>query len=114
MVAVAAPDLDVPFTGADALQALADLRAPDLDQRLKDALSGPPSGTISAALDVIGRRDDPRWCGRLYELFCRVDRAAQAPPAAHLDDHAQVPAPPRPPQGGDDRYANSGRPDGDR
>jgi hypothetical protein len=72
-------DLDVPFTGADALQALADLKAPDLDQRLEDALRGPPSGTISAALDVIGKLDDPRWCDRLYEVFSRVDPAAQAP-----------------------------------
>ena len=72
-------DLDVPFTGADALQALADLKAPDLDPRLEDALSGPPSGTISAALDVIGKLDDPRWCDRLYEVFSRVDPAARPP-----------------------------------
>lgn len=72
-------DLDVPFTGADALLALADLKAPDLDRRLEDALRGPPSGTVSAALDVIGKLDDPRWCDRLYEVFSRVDQKAQAP-----------------------------------
>jgi hypothetical protein len=72
-------DLDTPFTGADALRALADLKAPDLDRRLEDALRGPPSGTVSAALDVIGKLDDPRWCDRLYEVFSRVDQKAQAP-----------------------------------
>ena len=40
---------------------------------------GPPSGTISAALDVIGQQDDPRWCPRVYALFSRVDPAAQLP-----------------------------------
>jgi hypothetical protein len=65
--------------GADALQALADLRAPDLDQCLADVLSGPPSGLISAALDVIGQQDDPRWCDRVHELFSRIDPAGQIP-----------------------------------
>ena len=69
----------MPFKGADALQALADLKAPDLDRQLEDALSGPPSGTISVALDVVGKLDDPRWCPRLFDLFSRVDPAAQAP-----------------------------------
>jgi hypothetical protein len=72
-------ELDVPFSGADALRALADLRAPDLDTRLGDALSGPPSGTVSAALDVIVRRDDPKWCPRLFDLFARVDPAGELP-----------------------------------
>lgn len=66
-------------TVADALQALADLKAVDLDQRLEDALSGPPSGTISAALDVIGKLDDPRWSDRLYGVFSNVVPVAQAP-----------------------------------
>lgn len=72
-------ELDVPFKGADALQALADLKAPDIDPRLETALSGPPSGTISAALDVIGKLDDPRWCPRLFDLFSRVDPAGDLP-----------------------------------
>jgi hypothetical protein len=72
-------ELGEPYRGADALQALADLRAPDLDQCLEDALSGPPSGLISAALDVIGQQDDPRWCARVHELFSRVDPAGQLP-----------------------------------
>ena len=45
--------------------------------RLPDALSGPPSGLISAALDVIGQQDDTRWCPPVHELFSRVDPAWQ-------------------------------------
>jgi hypothetical protein len=67
------------YLGADALQALADLRAPDLDQCLEDALSGPPSGLISVALEVIGQQGHPRWCAGVYELFSRVDPAGQLP-----------------------------------
>src|SRR5262249_55702240 len=65
--------------GADALQALADLRAPDLDHYLEDALSGPPTGLISVALDIIGHQDDPRWCARVHELFSRVEPGGQLP-----------------------------------
>jgi hypothetical protein len=72
-------ELGEPYTGADALQALADLGAADLDQCLEDALLGPPSGLISAALDIIGQRDDPRWCPCVYALFSRVDPAGQIP-----------------------------------
>ena len=72
-------DLGVQYKGADALQALADLGAADLDRCLEDALGGPPNGTTSAALDVIGKQDDPRWCPSLYALFCRVDPEGQAP-----------------------------------
>lgn len=71
--------LGEPFKGADALQALADMKAPDLGSRLEDALNGPPSGTISAALDVIGKQNDPRWCPRLFALFSRVDPAGPLP-----------------------------------
>jgi hypothetical protein len=76
-------ELGEPYRGADALHALADLRAPDLDQCLEDALSGTPSGLISAALDVIGRQDDPRWCARVHALFSRVDPAGE-PPQPHI------------------------------
>jgi hypothetical protein len=72
-------ELDVPFKGADALQALADLKSPDIDSRLEHALSGPPSGTISAALAVIGALDDPKWCPRLFDLFSRVNPAGDLP-----------------------------------
>src|SRR5207302_262536 len=72
-------DLGKQYRGADALQAMSDLRAPDLDQCLEDALSGPPSGLISAALDAIGQQDDPRWCARVHKLFSRVDPAGQLP-----------------------------------
>jgi uncharacterized protein DUF6896 len=64
---------------AGALQGLADLHSPDLDECLETALSGPPSGLISTALEIIGRQDDRRWCARMYELFSRVDPAGRLP-----------------------------------
>ncbi|QDU21923.1 DUF6896 domain-containing protein [Urbifossiella limnaea] len=72
-------DLKVPFVGADALQALADLNSPDLDRHLEDALREPPSGIVSAALAVIGKADDPKWCDRVYALFSRVDPSGPLP-----------------------------------
>jgi hypothetical protein len=71
------------YRAADALQALADLGAADLDHCLGDALRGPPSGLSSAALDIIGRQNDPRWCPHVYALFSRVAPAGQ-PPQPHL------------------------------
>ena len=53
--------------------------APDLDQCLEDALCGPLIGLVSAALDIIRQRDDPRWCVRVHELYSRVDPAGQLP-----------------------------------
>jgi hypothetical protein len=64
---------------ADALQSLADLGAADLNQCLEDALRGSPGGLISAALDIIGRRNDPRWCPHVYALFRRVAPAGPIP-----------------------------------
>jgi hypothetical protein len=64
---------------ADALHALADLGVEDLDDCLIDALSGPPTGAISAALDIIEQQDDPRWCPHLYTLFRRTDPEQQLP-----------------------------------
>lgn len=63
--------------GADPLQALADPQAPDVDQILEDALRDPLSGLVWAALDMIGQRDDPRWCARVHELYSRVDPAGR-------------------------------------
>lgn len=71
------------FKSADALQALADLQVPELADHLETALQGPPTGKISAALDIIGKIDDASWCGRVYSLFLRVDPAGQLP-APHI------------------------------
>lgn len=76
-------ELAIEIRAADALQALADLETPDLDECLEKALCGPPRALISTALDVIGRQDDPRWCVRVYELFSRVDPTDQLP-APHI------------------------------
>jgi hypothetical protein len=72
-------ELENQSRGADALQALADLEAPDLDQCLELALSGPPSGLISAALEILGHQDDPGWCLRVHGLFSRVNPAGPLP-----------------------------------
>jgi hypothetical protein len=72
-------DLGEQYKAADALHALSDLGAADLDQCLSDALSGPPTGASSAALDIIEKQDDPRWCPHLYTLFRRSDPGQQAP-----------------------------------
>jgi hypothetical protein len=72
-------ELGEQYRGADALHALADLGAADLESCLEDALRAPPSGLISAALDIIGRQDDSRWCARVHDLFSRVDSAGPIP-----------------------------------
>lgn len=66
-------DSENQFARADALYAMADLRACDLDESLDLALRGTPSGLTSSALDILGATADSRWCARVYELFCRVD-----------------------------------------
>jgi hypothetical protein len=75
-------ELDQP-QAAEALEALADLGAPDLDQCLENALCGPPSGLISAALRILEKMDNPRWCSRIYDLFCRMAPAGD-PPRPHM------------------------------
>lgn len=67
------------FKGGDALQALADMRAPSLETDLVDVLKGTPTGKISAALKIIGELDDPRWCDDVYSLFLRLNPSASIP-----------------------------------
>jgi hypothetical protein len=62
-----------------ALLGLHDLDAGSLAAVLEQALAGPPSGLTSAALDVIGRRDDPAWCPRVHALFRRVHPGGPIP-----------------------------------
>ena len=71
--------LNEPFIGANALQALADLRAPDLENHLLKALRGTPSGTLSSAIEIISQLNDSHWCDRVYSLFRRLDPAGQLP-----------------------------------
>lgn len=56
----------------EALTALADLDARGLDYYLRMVLDGQPSGTTSAALEIISQRNDPRWCRPLYRLLKRL------------------------------------------
>jgi len=72
-------ELGVQYRAADALHALSDLGATDLDRCLEDALRSQPSGLTSAALEIIERHNDPCWCDPVYALLSRLDPAAQLP-----------------------------------
>jgi hypothetical protein len=64
---------------SDALYGLADLGS--ADDQLEAALLGPPSGTVSAALEIVGQQDDPKWCPQVYALFRRTMSTGQLPEA---------------------------------
>jgi hypothetical protein len=68
-----------PGQAADALVALADLGAPDLDRTLEESLRGAPSGLVSTALKIVEKEGDPRWCPQVYALFTRLDSEGQIP-----------------------------------
>ncbi len=59
--------------GASALWALADLRPPNLDQYLEDALRNSSRDMVSTSLDIILQYDSSHLCQRVYELFSSVD-----------------------------------------
>lgn len=65
------------YAAADALFALAELG--DADEFLDAAFRGPPTGTTSAALEIAGRQNDPRWCPQVYALLGRLNPAGQIP-----------------------------------
>jgi hypothetical protein len=65
---------------SDALWGLADLGPSYVAPVLADALQGPPSGTTSAALEIIEQLDDPGWCPQVHSLFRRVQPGGQYPP----------------------------------
>ncbi len=69
------------FPASDALHGLDDLGV--ADQYLAEAFQGPPSGQISAALEIAERQPDSRWWPHIYALFRRVDPTAQ-PPQPHI------------------------------
>jgi hypothetical protein len=64
---------------SEALLGLADVGAEELAQALGEALAGPPCGTTSMALEIIGRLDDPAWCPAVDRLFRRVEPRGPAP-----------------------------------
>lgn len=72
-------DLGVEYKGADALRALAELKSPDLEQCVMKALQGPPSGLISAALEVIEEQSNPAWCKHIFSLLMRMNPAGPIP-----------------------------------
>lgn len=67
----------------DALYALTDLGSPDVDHLLEESLRGPHSGLVSAALEIIGKQADPRWCPQVYAIFSGLDPEGPLP-QAHL------------------------------
>jgi len=67
----------------DALNALNDLGSPRLPHVVRDALKGVPTGTTSAALDVIDSWDDSGWCDEVVALLDRVNPNGDIP-APHV------------------------------
>jgi hypothetical protein len=65
------------YSAADALHGLAELGA--ADEPVESALRGPPTGLVSAALDIVEAQDDPRWCPLVHGMYSRVRPGRQAP-----------------------------------
>ena len=71
---------------AEALEALHDLGSSLLDEVLVKALHGPPSGAMNAALEVIEKMNDKRWCSEVKVLSNRIDPNEDIPaPTAWLN-----------------------------
>jgi hypothetical protein len=66
---------------ADALFGLAELGA--ADDQLEAAFRSPPSGTVSAALEIVEGQNDPKWCPHIYTMF-RQTKPDGDPPAPHI------------------------------
>ncbi|WP_419194114.1 DUF6896 domain-containing protein [Novipirellula herctigrandis] len=65
---------------SDALTLLADLNAPNLEACLGHALKWPPSGVLSAAIDIVERKSlSNRWSTQLREIVNRVDPNGELP-----------------------------------
>jgi hypothetical protein len=65
------------YPAADALHGLAELG--NAQECLEQAFRSPPSGLVSAALEIAGQENDPRWCPHIYALHSRVNPAGQIP-----------------------------------
>lgn len=65
------------YAAADALFGLSELG--NSDTELQAAFGGPPSGLVSAALEIVGQQDDPRWCPDIYTMFKRMRPTGQLP-----------------------------------
>ncbi|MEI8378842.1 MAG: hypothetical protein WCJ09_01850 [Planctomycetota bacterium] len=62
---------------ADALFGLTDLG--NADSELKGALGGPPSSIISAAMEIIGQKNDSKWCPDVYSMLKRMRPNGESP-----------------------------------
>lgn len=56
-----------------ALRAMAGVNHPKLDDCLARAVEGPPSGTVSGALEIIAKLPGSRWHEPLFRLLSRID-----------------------------------------
>jgi hypothetical protein len=65
------------YAASDALFGLVELGG--ADEQLEAAFRGPPSGIISAALEIVAQQDNPRWCPHIYAMFKRMNSAGQIP-----------------------------------
>jgi hypothetical protein len=65
------------YPASDALHGLAELGS--ADELVTEAFRGPPTGLVSAALDVTEEQDDPRWCPLIHGMYSRVKPAGQPP-----------------------------------
>jgi len=63
----------------EALQALDDLESPLRDAMIAEALSGTASGTTSAALEIVKKSDDDKWCDHVLALMNRTDPNSDLP-----------------------------------
>lgn len=83
---------------SESLLALEEIQSPFLKDFLESALQGPPCGTISTALNIIDRSNDPDWCEPIRGLLSRLDPNADIPSphlwmraANYLAKHFQLP-----------------------
>lgn len=62
-----------------ALRSLFEMDSPRRFEMLRPALSSPPSGTISAALDILIELNDGTWCNEVWSLLGRTDPDGELP-----------------------------------
>lgn len=62
-----------------ALRSLFEMESPRRYEILRQAFSLPPSGTVSAALDILFEMNDGSWCDEIWNLLGRTDPDGDLP-----------------------------------
>ncbi|QDT29916.1 hypothetical protein Enr10x_52730 [Gimesia panareensis] len=62
-----------------ALRSLFEMESSRRFEILRQALSSPPSGTVSAALDILFEMNDGLWCDEVWSLLSRTDPDGELP-----------------------------------